>query len=318
MAVQSDSQHQSAFASPTVRRFAREIGVDIRLVTGSGPGGRVSEEDVKAFSRQRQTGKQEVDTDTPAKRQAGPPGEGDRLPDFEKFGPVERKPMGGVRRATARHVSHCWSAIPHVTVYARADITEVEAIRRQHKSEIEAAGGKLTITAILLKVVAHALKAFPQVNASLDMPRQEIVLKGYYNIGVATDTDRGLLVPVVRGVDRKNIRELAVELVQLAAKAREGKLSPDEMAGGTFTITNLGSLGVGFFSPIVNWPEAAILGVGRAEQEPVLIDGAFQPRLMLPLSLSFDHRVVDGADGARFLHWIVQALGRPMMMALEG
>ncbi len=307
------------FAAPSVRKFAREIGVDIHQVAGSGPGGRISEDDVKKFARQARQ-----EAGAPGTSRLAPPAGGAGpaqlapLPDFSKFGPTERERMSNVRRTTARHVAAAWSAVPHVTVFEKADITAVEQIRQQYKKTVEQAGGKLTITAILLKVAAAALKVFPRVNASFDPVSDEVVLKKYYDIGVAADTERGLVVPVIRGVDSKNIVQLAVELVAAAEKARGGKLSLDEMKGATFTLTNLGSLGTEGFTPIVNLPEAAILGVGRARTEPVWTDGQFEPRTMLPLSLSFDHRLVDGADGARFLHWIVQALERPLLLALEG
>lgn len=304
---------QPVFAAPSVRQFAREIGIDVHAVPGSGPGGRISVEDVKAFARSRRDGSLAAPSVQP---EAGPPHP--TLPDFSTFGPVQRERMTGVRRTTARHVALCWSAIPHVTLFAQADITEVEQIRRRYKAQVERAGGKLTITAILLKIAAAALKRHPRLNASIDLAHDEIVLKHYYDIGVATDTDRGLVVPVIRGVDAKSITQLAADLTQQATRARDGKLSPDGMRGATFTITNLGSLAVGHFSPIVNWPEVAILGVGLATQQPAWTGERFEPRLLLPLSLSFDHRVVDGADGARFLHWIVQALQKPLLLVMEG
>jgi pyruvate dehydrogenase E2 component (dihydrolipoamide acetyltransferase) len=328
-AGQSPERPRPVAASPSIRKFAREIGVDIREVRGTGPGGRISEEDVKQFAREKREAQSAKAQPAPQRVAEQPAPPVPQLPDFATWGPVEREKMNNVRKATATHMAIAWATIPHVTVYEQADITEVEQIRRQFKPAVEQAGGKLTITAILLKVVAHALKAFPRVNASVDMAREEVVLKKYYDIGVAADTDRGLVVPVVRGVDGKNIRQLAVELTQLAQRAREGKLSPDEMRGGTFTITNLGSLGTETFTPVVNWPEAAILGVGKASPQISQIaqsagshegDGAmqFQSRLMLPLSLSFDHRIIDGADGARFLHWIVEALQKPLILAMEG
>ena len=293
------------FASPSTRGFAREIGVDIRQIEGSGPGGRISEEDVKAHSRGRVM--------------AGPPSDSLRpLPDFSSFGPVERIPMSRVRRAIAANTSESASTIPHVTLFESADVTDVEELRLRYKPKDEAVGGKLTITAIILKIVASALKAFPSVNASLDTAKQEIVLKHYFNIGVAADTERGLVVPVVKDVDKKNIIDLSVELVQLAEKARSGKLSIAELQGGNIAVTNLGGLGTGHFTPIINSPDVAILGVGRAEKQPVYGDSGLEPRLIAPLSLAFDHRALDGADGARFLHWIVEALNEPLVLALEG
>jgi pyruvate dehydrogenase E2 component (dihydrolipoamide acetyltransferase) len=211
-----------------------------------------------------------------------------------------------------------WSTIPHVTQFDKVDITELEQLRVRFGQKAEAGGGKLTVTAIILKVIASALRVFPQFNASLDMARSEIIFKKYFHIGVAVDTDRGLLVPVIRDVGKKNILDVSVELSQMADKARNKKLTLEEMQGGTFTITNLGGIGGTHFSPIVNAPEVAILGVSRASTEAVFIDGKFEPRLMLPLSLSYDHRLIDGADAVRFLRWIVEALEEPFLLALEG
>ena len=301
----SVSEKEPVFASPAVRQFAREIGVDIRSVTGSGPGGRISVEDVKDFAR---TGSAPV---TAAARAAAAP-----LPDFSKFGEVSREPMNAVRRATATAMSRSWAEAPHVTVFNRADITDIEEIRQRMKAKAEAAGGKMTITAILLKVVAGALKTYPRLNASVDMAAQEVILKKFINIGVAADTARGLVVPVFRDVDKKSIIQLSVELTQVSEKARAAKLGINDLQGGTFTITNLGGLGTTYFSPIINHPEVAILGVGRATMEPVWQGKEFKPRLMMPLSLSFDHRVVDGADGARFLQWIVEAIENPLLLAM--
>jgi pyruvate dehydrogenase E2 component (dihydrolipoamide acetyltransferase) len=239
------------------------------------------------------------------------------LPDFEKWGAVERQPMSNVRRKTAEHLSQSWVA-PHVTNHDLADITDLEALRKRYGGKAEAAGGKLTMTAIALKVVAGALKVFPQFNASVDMEKDEIVLKKYIHIGVAVDTERGLLVPVIRDVDRKNIVELSVELSVMAEKARNRKLGLEDMQGGSFTITNLGGIGGTAFTPIVNWPEVAILGISRGRKEPVFVDGQFVPRLMLPLSLSYDHRLIDGADAARFLRWLAEAFENPFLLSLEG
>lgn len=295
-------------ASPSTRQFAREIGVDVGQVPGSGPGGRISVDDVKAFSRAQSAGL----VRGPA-RATQPP-----LPDFARFGEVERQPLNNIRIATAEQMSVCWNTIPHVTLHDKADITELEKLRNESKRKAEAAGTKLTMTAFLVKIAASALKVHPKFNASLDLPKGEIVMKKFYNIGVAVDTERGLVVPVLRDVDRRNVIQAAVELQRLADRAKARKLSPDDMTGGCFTITNLGSIGTSFFTPIVNLPEVAILGVGRAVHEPVLVDGFFQPRLMLPLSLSFDHRIIDGADGARFLRWIIEAIQNPVLLSLEG
>lgn len=240
------------------------------------------------------------------------------LPNFSRWGEIERAAMGGVRRTTAKHMATAWGTIPHVTNYDKADITELEKLRKQYASRVEADGGKLTITAILLKIVAGALKQSPQFCASVDIEKEEIIYKKYYHIGVAVDTPQGLLVPVIRDVDQKNITDLAIELNQAAEKARDRKLGLEEMQGGTFTISNLGGIGGTNFAPLINAPEVAILGVSRSQIEPVFINDQFQPRLMLPLALSYDHRLIDGADGARFLRRLVEALENPFLLALEG
>ncbi|MGH9406657.1 MAG: 2-oxo acid dehydrogenase subunit E2 [Terriglobia bacterium] len=295
-------------AAPSVRRVARETGIDISRVTGTGPGGRISAEDVMHYAREmiRRGG------DGRSAAVATP------LPDFSKWGEVEPRPMTNVRRKTAEHMAEAWSNVPQVTQYDNADVTSLEQIRRQYAARAEKAGGKLTVTAIALKVVASALKVFPQFGASIDMARDEVVYKKYCHIGVAVDTDRGLLVPVIRDADRKNIIQLSAELSQLGDKARAKKLSLDEMQGGVFSITNLGGIGGTQFSPIVNYPEVAILGISRSRTEAVHVDGHFEPRLMLPLSLSYDHRLIDGADAARFLRWIAEALEQPFLLPLQG
>ncbi len=291
-------------ASPAVRRFAREIGVDISRVQGSGPKGRITIEDVKAYSRSIRT------------RPGGAAPARVELPDFSRFGPVEREAFNNVRRATAEHLAVAWSQVVHVTNHDRADVTNLEEWRRAKGAQVEAAGGKLTVTVILLKVVAAALRVFPKFNASLDIDRKEIVYKRYCHVGVAVDTPRGLLVPVIRDVDRKSLVELAVELQAMAERARAGKVKPDELQGGCFTITNLGGIGGTSFTPVVNFPEVAILGVSRSSMEPVYVDGGFEARLILPLSLSYDHRLIDGADAARFLRWVCEALEDPWKLFL--
>ncbi|MGE0226989.1 MAG: dihydrolipoamide acetyltransferase family protein [Dehalococcoidia bacterium] len=307
------------FAAPSVRQFARQIGVDIREVHGSGPGGRIDEEDVKRHARSREAAPQ------PAATPASTPGEATAqghatppLPDFAQFGPIDREPLSRFRRTVARNMTTSWEQIPYVTLFQTADITELEDLRRRYRERAREAGGNLTISVVLLKIVAAALKANPHFNSSLDVETNELILKRYYDIGMAVDTERGLAVPVIRGVDDKNIIELAVEMAGIAERARENKLTLEEMRGATFTISNLGSLGTGHFTPLVNWPEVAILGVGRAEQTPVWVDGQWTPRLHLPLSLSIDHRVIDGADGARFLNWISDAIREPLIVAMEG
>ena len=296
-------------AAPQVRRLARELGVDIHDVKGSGPGGRISEDDVKASAKALLASAAQ----TPRAAYVQP-----QLPDFARWGKIERVSMRGVRRKTAEHLWEAWTTIPHVTQQDKADITELEQLRARFAPKAEEAGGKMTVTAIALKVCASALKVFPQFNASIDLAREEIVYKQYIHIGVAVDTDRGLLVPVIRDVDKKNIVELAAELTQASKKAREKKLTPEDMQGGTFTITNLGGIGGTGFSPIVNHPEVAILGLSRSSMEPVWLNGKFEARLVLPLSLSYDHRLIDGADAARFLRWIAEAFEQPFLLSVQG
>jgi pyruvate dehydrogenase E2 component (dihydrolipoamide acetyltransferase) len=298
-------------AAPHVRRLAREVGVDIHAVKGTGPGGRISEDDVKAHAKS-------LLATASAAQTAGAHFAQPALPDFAKWGKVERVSMRGVRRKTAQHLWEAWTTIPHVTQQDKADITELEQLRARFAPKAEEAGGKMTVTAIALKVCAAALKVFPQFNASIDLRSEEIVYKQYINIGVAVDTDRGLLVPVIRDVDKKNIVELAAELTQASKKAKDKKLTPAEMEGGTFTITNLGGIGGTGFSPIVNFPEAAILGISRSSMEPLWLNGKFEARLVLPLSLSYDHRLIDGADAARFLRWMAEAFEQPFLLSVQG
>ena len=305
-------------ASPAVRRSARELGVDIYNVRGSGAGGRIVEDDVKAYAKS-------LISSAGAAVAGAAMGSGfvrpaAQLPDFSKWGPIEKVSVRAIRRKTAEHLAEAWNTVPHVTQHDLADITEVEELRKRFAAKAEVAGGKMTITAIALKVAASALKVFPQVNASIDVRGEEIIYKRYIHIGVAVDTDRGLLVPVIRDVDRKNIVELAVELAQISAKARDKKLTPEDMEGGTFTITNLGGVGGSYFTPIVNYPEVAILGLSRSRIEPVWNkeQEKFEPRLMLPVSLSYDHRLIDGADAARFVRWFVEALEQPFLLSVQG
>jgi pyruvate dehydrogenase E2 component (dihydrolipoamide acetyltransferase) len=297
-------------ASPIVRRFARELGVDIGAVQGSGPGGRISEDDVRKFVKRAMEGRS-------AASGAGGGGVAQRpLPDFSKWGPVRREPLSQVRKITAEAMAYAWATAPRVTQDDKADITALEDFRQRYNKRASQ-DGKLTMTAILVKLVARALELFPQLNSSLDLENQELILKEYVHVGVAVDTSRGLLVPVIRDADRKGLGNLATELNQTAAKTREGRISPADMEGGTFTISNLGGIGGTAFTPIVYAPQVAILGVSRAAMEPVWDGNEFQPRLMMPLSLSYDHRVVDGADGARFLRWLCEALEQPLLMAME-
>jgi len=312
--VAGTEHRQPIPAAPHVRRLAREVGVDIYEVKGTGPGGRISEDDVKGHAKVLLSAAAVASQTPPRAGHFATP----QLPDFAKWGKIERVSMRGVRRKTAEHLAESWNTIPHVTQHDRADITELEQLRARFAPKAEEAGGKMTVTAIALKVCAAALKVFPQFNASIDIEKEEIVYKQYIHIGVAADTDRGLLVPVIRDVDKKNIVELAVELSQLSKKARDKKLTPAEMEGGTFTITNLGGIGGVGFTPIVNHPEVAILGLSRSRIEPEWINGKFEPRLILPLSLSYDHRLIDGADAARFLRWIAEAFEQPFLLSVQG
>jgi pyruvate dehydrogenase E2 component (dihydrolipoamide acetyltransferase) len=305
---------RAAPASPAVRRLAREIGVNINDVDGTGPNGRITQEDVKEHARR-------ILSSVGAAGGVGPGAvarPARQLPDFSKWGDVERQAWTNIRRVTAEHLGYAWSTIPHVTQFDKADVTELEALRKRHKEQVAQAGGNLTVTAMLVRILATAVRKFPQFNASLDTDRGEIVYKKYLNIGVAVDTDRGLLVPVIRNADEKNITQIAVELNQLAERARERKLTVEEMSGGSMTISNLGGIGGTYFTPIVNWPEVAILGVSRGTLEPVWKDGRFEPVQRLPLSLSYDHRVIDGADAMRFLRWVVEAIEQPFLLSLVG
>lgn len=292
-------------AAPSTRRLARELGVDLTQVAGSGPGGRISQDDIKAAVRDRQTGSSVSVVPV-------------ELPDFSRWGNIERQPLSKVRQIIAKNMSQAWQQVAHVTQFDRADVTDLEAFRQRNKEKTEALGAKLTPTVLALKAIITALKTFPQFNASLDAGANEIILKHYYNLGIAVDTERGLLVPVIKDVDRKDILELALELGDISQRARASKIGLDELQGGTFTVTNLGSLGVGEFTPIVNHPEVAILGFGRAREEATVREGRIEPRLIMPLALSYDHRVIDGADGARFMRKIVDALENPELMLMGG
>jgi pyruvate dehydrogenase E2 component (dihydrolipoamide acetyltransferase) len=304
-------------ASPATRRLARELGVDLHAVTPSGPAGLVTAEDVRGFAA---AGESVEAVPAAAPEAAGPSQPGDMtvppLPDFSKWGAVERVPFRSIRRATARQMSLAWSQIPHVNSQDVVDLTRLEAFRQKHKADIEAVGGKLTITVFALKAVATALKTYPNFNATLDTQNNEIIIKQYYNVGVAVNTDKGLIVPVVKDVDRKSIKELALELTDQVQRSRERKTTVEEMQGGTFTITNAGAMGGGFFAPIINHPEVAILGMGQARMQPVVReqdkgDYIIVPRLMMPIVLCIDHRVLDGADSIKFLKILVETLEDP-------
>ena len=304
-------QHRLIPAAPSVRRLAREMGINLREMVGSGPAYRISESDLKRFAAG------EVAT---AAAPAAPAPTATPLPDFGKFGPVRREAMSGIRRATVRSMAQAWSTIPMVTQFDRADITEMEALRKRLAPRAEKRGAKLTMTAILLKVAAAALKHFPKFNASIDTLNNEIVFKDYIHIGVAVDTAAGLLVPVIRDVDKKGVIALAAELGEVAAKARDRKLTPEEMQGASFTISNLGGIGGTGFTPIVNWPEVAIMGVSRSSLEPVwnAEKGTFEPRNIMPFSLSYDHRLIDGAEAARFCRFVAEMLEDPFLLGFEG
>ncbi len=289
-------------AAPSVRRFARELGVDLSNVAGTGPGGRIGPEDVKQHVKATLSS-------------GGGAAAAEPLPDFTRWGEVEVRPMSNIRRKTAEHLSAAWTA-PHVTQHDKADLAAFQQLRAAYGVRVEQSGGKLTITAVVIRIVAEAIGRYPQFASSVDMAAGAIVYKKYCHIGVAVDTPNGLLVPVIRDANRKTITEIAIELGALSRKARDKKLGLEEMAGSVFSITNLGGIGGTAFTPIVNRPEVAILGMSRGGIEPVWRDGQFVPREMLPLSLSYDHRVIDGADAARFLRFVAEALEQPLTLLL--
>ncbi len=303
-------------ASPATRRLARKLDVDLGRVTPSGSGGTVTADDVRAFAEAEKS-TAETPAATPVLEAKPHPISTAPmpLPDFEKWGPVDRVPVRSIRRATARQMALAWSQIPHVTSQDAVDMTKLEAFRQKHKAEIEAAGGRLTVTVFALKAVATALKTFPNFNATLDVEAGEIIIKKYFHIGLAVNTDSGLIVPVLRDVDRKSIKELAIEINELVQRTRLRKVSRDELQGGTFTITNAGAMGGGYFAPIINYPQVAILGMGQGRMQPVVREGKkgpeVVPRLIMPLVLCIDHRVLDGADAVRFLRVVIDALEDP-------
>ena len=305
-APQAPSEGRLVPAAPSVRRLARELGVDIREVRGTGLAGRITEEDVRRAAGLAPAPALEAPPPTP------------RLPDFSRWGPVRREPMSGVRKATMRAMAQAWAQVPMVTHFDEADITELEALRKGYAKKAEEKGFRLTLTAFLLKALAHTLKAFPKFNASIDPERQEVIYKDYVHIGVAVDTPHGLLVPVIRDVDKKGILALARELQEVSERARARKLSPEEMQGATFSLSNLGGIGGTGFTPIVNWPEVAILGVSRSQMKPVWDPEkeAFLPRLYMPYSLTYDHRLIDGAEAARFCRHLAGLLEDPVGLAL--
>ncbi|MEE8215433.1 MAG: dihydrolipoyllysine-residue acetyltransferase [Acidiferrobacterales bacterium] len=291
-----------AHASPSVRAFARELGVDLTQVQGTGPKGRILQQDVQAFVKQRLS--------HPG---AAAPAAGYVLPampeiDFSKFGAIELQPLSRIKKIAGPHLHRSWVLLPHVTQHDEADITELEAFRQEIKEDAKSRGVRLTLLAFLLKASVAALKAYPQVNASLDPGGENLILKKYYHIGVAVDTPDGLVVPVIRDVDKKGVYDLAEELGEVSARARDKALTPTDLQGGCFTISSLGGIGGTAFTPIINAPEVAILGVSRSRMQPVYRNGEFVPRLILPLSLSYDHRVIDGAQAARFTGFLGRVL----------
>jgi pyruvate dehydrogenase E2 component (dihydrolipoamide acetyltransferase) len=308
-------------ASPATRRLARELDVDLRAVNPSGPGGRVTADDVRQFAEGGKKERPEEEAGpSEEKPQARPIEEkAPELPDFSRWGAVERVPVRSIRRATAKQMALAWSQIPHVYNQDMVDMTQLEAFRRKHKQEVEEKGGKLSITVFALKAAATALKENPRFNASMDTKSGEMVLKHYYHIGVAVNTEEGLVVPVIRDVDRKSILELSMELKDLVQRTRERKVKLEEMQGGTFTITNVGPMGGGYFAPLINFPEVAILGMGAARMQPTVIEDdegeyGIVPHLKMPVVLSIDHRILDGADALRFMATFIESMEDPEEM----
>ena len=285
------------YASPGVRRLARELEVNLQELEGSGESGRITEKDVK--NHKNNSGGQKTGSSL------------EKLPNFSKWGAIETQKLNNIKKATAKNMTASWQSIPHVFQFGEADISGIEAYIEKHQENVEKAGGKLTLTSILTKIVATALHQFPKFNASIDMEKEEMILKKYVNINIAVATEKGLLVPVIKNADQKSIKDLSAEIAEIAEKARAGKLSNEDMEGGNFSISNLGGIGGTNFTPIVYHPQVAILGISKASTKPVYINGKFEPRSILPLSLSYDHRLIDGADGAAFINWIEKALEDP-------
>lgn len=303
-------------AAPSVRRMAREAGIDLSDVEGTGPGDRITAEDIASAKKTKESGSKQDETQQEpsggaSKKPAKDSKEASGLPDFSQWGATRKEKMNTVRRITARTMTESWQQIPQVTQFDEADITAIEDFRNKNKDAYEKQGGKLTVTAILLKIAAFAMQKFPRFNSSIDTSDNTLVMKEYINIGLAVDTDKGLIVPVIKDTDKKSLAEISVETVDLAKKARENEIKPEELQGGNFTISNLGGIGGTGFTPIVYAPQVAILGVSRASYKQVFREDRFQQRLVLPLTLTYDHRVIDGADGARFLRWICDVLEDP-------
>jgi pyruvate dehydrogenase E2 component (dihydrolipoamide acetyltransferase) len=291
------SNSAKAHASPSVRRFARELGVDLGLVYGTGPKNRILKEDVKAFTKSIMSGEKLSNKGAFTTPEIPPV-------DFSKFGEVEQKPLTRIRRLTGQTLHRSWITIPHVTQFDEADITELEEFRKSKLKSAEKEGVKLTLVTFLIKAVVVALQKFPEFNSSIEPSGENLIIKKYFHIGVAVNTKNGLLVPVLKDVDKKGLFEIATEITELSNKAREGKISPKDLQGGCFTISSLGGIGGLHFAPIINAPEVAILGVSRAAMKPVYENGIFEPRLILPFALSYDHRVIDGVAGAQFTQFL--------------
>lgn len=332
-------------ATPATRRLARDLGIDLHLIKGSGPGGRVLKEDVRSFAAGSLESTMSVNPlalsstgghdagkisssslATKYGESGGPAAEpfgqlsmnaDTELPDFSKYGPIQRVALRSIRRKTALNMARSWAHVPHVTHCDEADVTQLDAFRSKYEKEMRNRGGRLTLTIFALKAVASALKKYPQFNASLDERSGELIFKEYYNIGVAVATERGLLVPVIRNVDKRSITELAQELNEISEKTRQGKIELERLQGGTFTLTNIGAIGGTSMSPMVNYPECAILGMARAQQKPVVREGRIEVGVIMPLALSFDHRIADGAEAAYFVQHIVQRLQDPLSFLLD-
>ena len=302
------AQGQIVPAGPVSRRMARELGVEIADVQGSGYRGRINAADVQAHVRR-------LLSERPAS--AGSLPSHPPLPDLTAFGPVQRRPLSRIGQATAANMQRSWSEIPHAWLQEEADISELEAARQRHKARVAEAGGTLTLTALLVKALAGALAAFPLFNSVLDEEKNEVIERGYSHIGVAMDTERGLLVPVLRDVGQKSLLQIAQELAGLTGKARQNRLAADDLQGAGFTLSNLGGMGLTGITPLVNWPQVAILGVAGGREMPRYVNGKLRPRLLLPMTLGFDHRLINGADGARFLAHLRQTLEDPFLLALQ-
>ena len=303
--IKGETNASSAHASPGVRRFARELGVDINLVSGTGPKDRILKEDIQTFVKNS--------IQSSGSGAATGSGLGFSLPawpviDFEKFGSIEKKTLSRIKKISGAALHRNWVTIPHITQHDEVDITELEAFRKSLAKDAEKSGVKVTPLALIMKAAVAALKQFPEFNSSLTPEGDALFIKQYFHIGVAVDTPGGLVVPVIRDVDKKGILQIAEELGKVSIKARDGKLAPADMSGGTFSISSLGGIGGSHFTPIVNAPEVAILGVARSAMKPIWNGSEFTPRLILPLSLSYDHRVIDGAEGARFITYLNQVL----------